>query len=127
MTCPSCNQIFTETTTREIASDDEDEFNQGNHRARKGKKYLLPAESKGRDALGFEPAVESLWLYKSDVDPEFPLAPSAKTAALKATLLKGFEEAPLDKVCLQNLSHPVEHSPAMSLSPIQPDLPPILN
>jgi len=41
---------------------------------------------------------ESTWLTQSDNDPEFALAPSAKTAALKATLLKGFEEAPLDKV-----------------------------
>jgi hypothetical protein len=120
MTCPSCNQIFTETTAREIASDDDNEFDQGNPRARKGKKYILPAESKGRDALGFEPAVESLWLYKSDVDPDFPLAPSAKTAALKATLLKGFEEAPLDKVRVQNLSHAVELSPSTSPSASMP-------
>ncbi|TVY33570.1 putative ATP-dependent helicase, partial [Lachnellula subtilissima] len=99
-TCPSCNQIFTEAKPREIASEDDDDDGQGNYGGRKGKKRVLPPNSKGRDALNFEPAVESIWLYKSDVDPEFPLTPSAKTTALKATLLKGFEEAPLDKVVI---------------------------
>ena len=53
---------------------------------------------KGADALGFEPkVVGSTWVDKSD-DDSFPLIPSAKTAALKAILLKGFREAPTDKV-----------------------------
>jgi SNF2 family DNA or RNA helicase len=95
MTCPSCNQIFTETHPREIAENDDEA---PNHRARKTKKQVLPANSKGRDALGFEPMAESTWLTQSDNDEAFPLTPSAKTAALKATLLKGFDEAPLDKV-----------------------------
>jgi len=59
--------------------------------------------SKGRDALGFEPSTlgdKSNWVSKSDTDPNFPLIPSAKTTALKATLLKSFDEAPLDKVSL---------------------------
>ncbi|TVY39756.1 putative ATP-dependent helicase, partial [Lachnellula occidentalis] len=100
-TCPSCNQLFTEAKPREIASDDDDDdANPGGSGGRKGKKNLLPRDSKGRDAMGFEPVVESLWLYKSDVEPDFSLAPSAKTTALKATLLKGFEEAPLDKVVI---------------------------
>ncbi|TVY51440.1 Helicase-like transcription factor CHR28 [Lachnellula cervina] len=95
------DDLFTEAKPREIASDDDDDgFGQGNSRGRKGKKNVLPPDSKGRDALSFEPAVESLWLYKSDVEPDFPLTPSAKTAALKATLLKGFEEAPMDKVVI---------------------------
>lgn len=57
-------------------------------------------ESKGLDALGFEPFTkDSTWVTRSDHDPNFPLIPSAKTTALKALLLKGFEEAPDDKVC----------------------------
>jgi hypothetical protein len=95
MTCPSCDQIFTETRPREIAEANDEGTN---HRARKTKKQVLPANSKGRDVLGFEPMAESTWLTQSDTDESFPLTPSAKTAALKATLLKGFEEAPLDKV-----------------------------
>jgi hypothetical protein len=56
--------------------------------------------SKGVDELGFEPSTkDSTWVTRSDHDPDFPLVPSAKTTALKALLLKGFEEAPLDKVC----------------------------
>ena len=55
--------------------------------------------SKGRDALGFEPHTkDSTWITRSDYDDEFPLVPSAKTAALKALLLQGFSEAPTDKV-----------------------------
>lgn len=49
--------------------------------------------------MGFEPyTAHSTWLTHSDRDPNFPLVPSAKTAALKSVLLKGFTEAPLDKV-----------------------------
>ncbi|KAH8594411.1 SNF2 family N-terminal domain-containing protein [Bisporella sp. PMI_857] len=57
--------------------------------------------SKGRDALGFEPlTLSSAWLTRSDRDDKFPLTPSAKTTALKAILLKGFKEAPADKVVI---------------------------
>jgi hypothetical protein len=51
--------------------------------------------------MGFEPFTKETWITKSD-NPSgvFPLAPSAKTAALKSILLKGFVEAPLDKVSL---------------------------
>lgn len=57
-------------------------------------------KSKGLDALDFEPfAKDDTWVTRSDYDPKFPLIPSAKTTALKALLLKGFEEAPDDKVC----------------------------
>jgi hypothetical protein len=56
--------------------------------------------SKGRDALGFEPGLNTgeAWVSRSDWDADFPLTPSGKTTALKAVLLKGFVEAPLDKV-----------------------------
>lgn len=61
--------------------------------------------SKGIDALGFEPFTkDSTWVTKSDYDPDFPLIPSAKTTALKALLLKGFQEAPDDKVRSSHLS-----------------------
>lgn len=56
--------------------------------------------SKGRDLLGFEPGIgDSTWVTKSDSDEGFPLTPSTKTTALKALLLKGFDDAPTDKVC----------------------------
>jgi hypothetical protein len=64
--------------------------------------------SKGVDALGFEPLTkDSTWVTRSDSDPDFPLVPSAKTTALKALLLKGFEEAPLDKVCFNPIHDPL--------------------
>jgi hypothetical protein len=57
--------------------------------------------SKGKDMMGFEPATkDTTWITKSDHDPSFPLTPSTKTAALKAILLKGFADAPMDKVYL---------------------------
>jgi len=57
------------------------------------------SHSKGRDAMGFEPSTkDSTWVNRSDIDPGFPLVPSAKTTALKSVLLKGFAEAPADKV-----------------------------
>lgn len=115
MTCPSCSSIFTKTTPREMASDlDEEEDGVRSGR----KKNALPANSPGRDALGFEPFVESRWLHQSDNDPEFSLAPSSKTSALKATLLRGFDKAPMDKVFSLSLTH-FPPSP----SPIHPHLP----
>ena len=51
--------------------------------------------------MGFEPFTKETWITKSDNrSGDFPLAPSAKTTALKSILLKGFVEAPLDKVSL---------------------------
>ena len=51
--------------------------------------------------MGFEPFTKETWITKSDnPSGDFPLAPSAKTTALKSILLKGFVEAPLDKVSL---------------------------
>ena len=51
--------------------------------------------------MDFEPSTgDSTWVARSDWDREFPLAPSAKTTALKSILLKGFVDAPLDKVCI---------------------------
>jgi hypothetical protein len=54
---------------------------------------------KGKDVLEFDPTTKYITcIAKSDSDETFDLVPSAKTAALKAILLKGFEDAPLDKV-----------------------------
>ncbi|TVY73260.1 putative ATP-dependent helicase [Lachnellula suecica] len=106
MTCPVCNQIFTRTTARELADDEEDPLAPASGSKRKSKNPAIAGDSKGRDALGFEPGAESLWLYRSDNDPEFPLTPSAKTATLKAELLNGFEEAPLDKSTFNSASSP---------------------
>lgn len=64
------------------------------------KKNKLGPKLKGRDVLGFEPGSDCSWLVKSDYDPEFPLTPSSKTLVLKTLLLRGFAEAPLDKVCI---------------------------
>ena len=66
----------------------------------KAKKYKeTHSGTKGKDAMGFEPHTNhSEWLEMSDIKPEFPLTASAKTTALKALLLRGFTEAPYDKV-----------------------------
>ncbi len=114
MTCPECDRVFhkTEKVKRPgdgVSEDNDNDFNPSrssstnpNSRERgKGKEKRRDYGSKGKDSLGFEPfADDGTWISKSDVDPGFPLSPSSKTTALKALLLKGFEDAPLDKVCL---------------------------
>lgn len=113
-TCPTCNIIISGTnllsrTELGLGQDDDDDASssQGGRRrggsaksakAKSGKEKRVPKESKGRDALGFEPyTADSTWIMHSD-DPRFGFTPSAKTTALKAILVKGFMEAPLDKV-----------------------------
>lgn len=113
LTCPACEKIFTSFKPyKGPEADDEDSMDgspsskgrdgeAGNGRRKKyGKdKHGSGQFSKGCDALGFEPKVtDSTWVKRSD-SADFPLTPSAKTAALKAILLKGFEAAPLDKAC----------------------------
>jgi hypothetical protein len=79
------------------------------------KKTKLAQNSRGRDAMGFEPFTKETWITESDnPSGDFPLAPSAKTTALKSILLKGFVEAPLDKVSLL-LVGPVLLSRTLSL------------
>lgn len=109
MTCPSCALIFQNIEAREGYEDFGDESSdkefetparsiQGSQKRRQ--KNRVPENSKGRDALGFEMYTPfSTWLTQSDTDPTFPLTSSAKITALKALLLKGFREAPMDKVC----------------------------
>jgi len=102
--CPSCDRMFQTASPFKGAHGDEDAGSQsdedrpsppGRHSSSKKKNN----GSKGKDAMGFEPTTRfSTWVKKSDHDHTFPLTPSTKTAALKAILLKGFEEAPLDKV-----------------------------
>jgi hypothetical protein len=109
MTCPTCDKIFSSFKPyKGLADNDEDGMEsdsardgtpsstQGSKSRKRKDRHASPG--KGADALGFEPKVAgSTWVDKSD-DDIFPLVPSAKTAALKAILLKGFHEAPTDKV-----------------------------
>ncbi len=104
MTCPACDRVFTNTErvqrTQPIA--EEDDYAENPKSSSRKKQIQGPAGlSKGRDALGFEPSTsDSTWVAKSDYDPNFPLTPSSKTTALKSILLKGFADAPMDKVCI---------------------------
>lgn len=108
--CPTCERMFTKLTPvtarpghrDEYIDEDIDGFDDGKRR-----KNRIPPNSKGIDMMGFEPPSESTWIPKSDSDPEFEFTPSVKTGMLKALLLKGFHEAPLDKVSSShfNLSH----------------------
>jgi hypothetical protein len=109
ITCPSCNRIIngTERVKRSASShapfeleDDDDDADSAGRRDRNGKYGRLPDGSQGRDALGFEPFTSETWVSRSDMDADFPLTPSTKTTALKSVLLKGFADAPVDKVCL---------------------------
>lgn len=110
MTCPACDKIFAsfkpyrgpqandEDTMEGESVDNEPGTGSGSGKGKKRRDKFGGSGSRGLDALGFEPkTTDSTWVAKSDRD-EFPLAPSAKTAALKAILLKGFADAPLDKV-----------------------------
>ena len=107
MDCPTCDKIFSSFKPfRGLTDGDEEDVetesqnhthcnSQGHGKKRKGRHE---AADKGADALGFEPKVkDSTWVDKTDGD-SFPLVPSAKMAALKAVLLRGFQEAPTDKV-----------------------------
>lgn len=107
--CPSCDRLFEHVTPYRGAhvSDDDgspqpsspsNAASSSSNRG-KGKNSTSTSTSKGRDAMGFEPMSEdSTWVQRSDTDADFPLLPSTKTAALKAILLKGFRDAPRDKV-----------------------------
>jgi SNF2 family DNA or RNA helicase len=112
--CPSCDRFFTDYTAYagprlDIEDDDmdspSDSFSQSSRgrKSKKGKgkdKDMDGGSRPGMDQLGFEPKTEgSSWVTMSD-NGAFPLAPSAKTATLKAILLQGFEEAPFDKVVI---------------------------
>lgn len=116
--CPKCDSIFTSVepyTDLEIPDDENMDSSpsqtaesEGSFRSNKRQKSSddfsrrsRRSVSKGVDALGFEPSTkDNTWVTRSDHDPAFPLLPSAKTTALKALLLKGFEEAPDDKVVI---------------------------
>ena len=111
---PSDGGTTTPSNKRQKGRNSRDNSCQGSTRRHGG--------SKGRDAMDFEPASkDSTWIARSDYDPSFPLAPSAKTTALKAILLKGFIDAPLDKVNflqtpIPNISQMLTHLTLRSLS-----------
>ncbi|KAI6708159.1 hypothetical protein JHW43_009312 [Diplocarpon mali] len=107
MTCPECNRIFQKMEKIKLAAvedeigDEDSESVSGDGSRREKSKKKFKSSSKGVDMIGFEPSSkDSSWVAKSDFDPYFPFTPSSKTTALKALLLKGFEEAPLDKVVI---------------------------
>jgi len=90
--------------------DDSEDTDRDEHAPTPGKRRAYREthkNTKGKDAMGFEPYTKySSWLELSDNKPDsFPLTASAKTTALKALLLKGFTEAPFDKVYLISQSH----------------------
>lgn len=94
--CPTCDRVFSGFEPYQLPGgltiDDEEDAD--------GEVPDIPNGyvSKGLDARGFEPKTkDSTWVTRSDYEEGFLLAPSAKTAALKAALIKGFNEAPVDK------------------------------
>lgn len=103
-TCPTCHRMFTQITAINPTGLLEDDMtvspggnsSQGSLTDRNGGQR---GNGKCRDAMGFEPKFKhSTWVSRSDYDEKLPLVPSAKTAVLKGILLKGFQEAPMDKV-----------------------------
>lgn len=72
------------------------------HKDRSKPQKEIDPNSLGLDMLGFESkSKDSTWISKSDTDRKLPLTPSAKLTVLKRTLLKGFQDGPLDKVRFQ--------------------------
>ncbi|KAF7872861.1 uncharacterized protein EAF02_008932 [Botrytis sinoallii] len=116
--CPKCDIIFTNALPyKDLEIPDDDGMDSGHNQAQESEsssrankrrktnndnsRRTHGIKSKGLDALDFEPFTkDNTWVTRSDYDPKFPLIPSAKTTALKALLLKGFEEAPDDKVVI---------------------------
>ncbi|TGO53614.1 hypothetical protein BCON_0120g00110 [Botryotinia convoluta] len=116
--CPKCDIIFTNALPyKDLEIPDDDGMDSGHNQAQESESSSRATKrrktnnenfrrthgikSKGLDALDFEPFTkDNTWVTRSDYDPKFPLIPSAKTTALKALLLKGFEEAPDDKVVI---------------------------
>lgn len=97
--CPTCEKMFQNYTPLHAKSrgTDYDDM-EGDSGAGSPIYSEMKIYSKGLDMRGFEPQSDTTWVPKSDSTPGFKLAPSVKTATLKAILLKGFHEAPLDKV-----------------------------
>lgn len=106
LTCPTCGCMVSSIKPVKPANlpindpfnDDDASSGGGSGNARGSQERRIHDSTLGRDALGTEPYTAETWLTRSDIDEDFPLTPSAKTAALKAVLLKGFKDAPLDKV-----------------------------
>ena len=100
-TCPTCDKVFENVTP--VQSKDGVEDNNpptaGSQSKSSNSKRAKTRHSKGEDMMGFEPKTkDSSWVSQSDYDDDFPLAPSAKTTALKGMLIEGFTAAPWEKV-----------------------------
>jgi hypothetical protein len=110
--CPKCDGVFSEIAPHTGAKFDEDDADDDSLESNGSDdtfSELQPSvRSKGKrkgkngpgtDEMGFEPkSASSTWLNMSDRDPNAKLVPSTKVTVLKSLLLKGFEEAPMDKV-----------------------------
>jgi SNF2 family DNA or RNA helicase len=129
MTCPACDKIFAsfkpykgpqanDEDGMEGETVDGDSVSGSSNKGKKRKdRYSGGSGSKGVDALGYEPKVDhSTWVDKSDGN-DLPLVPSAKTVALKAILLKGFTDAPTDKVSPLSIGHSFQRSKIRQLRP----------
>jgi hypothetical protein len=107
--CPSCDLMFSEIKPYDgvhfddemdspLLGEDEASHSQSSRRS-KSNRGNKDKSGPGTDEMGFEPkSKSSTWLSMSDRDPNFKLVPSSKTTFLKSILLKGFSEAPNDKV-----------------------------
>jgi hypothetical protein len=114
--CPHCDKVFTEATPYEGMQFDDDEDDadsvneedafaqsQGPGRSRIKRKSK---NGPGTDEMGFEPtSASSTWLKMSDHHPDAKLVPSTKVTFVKSILVKGFQEAPMDKVSSPISSH----------------------
>ncbi|EPE28424.1 P-loop containing nucleoside triphosphate hydrolase [Glarea lozoyensis ATCC 20868] len=107
--CPKCGSAIYDVHNEGNSEDDmEDAFDEDDDNeitdgpVSTKQKGRVPEWSLGRDAFGFEPHTNhSTWLQQSDrKDSKIPLTSSAKITALKALLLKAFEEQPLEKIVI---------------------------
>lgn len=116
LVCPHCDRVFTEITSHTAVQFDEDDaddgsvesndsddtFSRSQPSARSRAKRKIK-NGPGTDEMGFEPkSARSTWLNMTDRDPDVVPVPSTKVTILKSLLLKGFDEAPMDKVLPAN-------------------------
>ncbi|KAF6822526.1 SNF2 family domain-containing protein [Colletotrichum plurivorum] len=109
--CPDCRKIVGEPKRLQPFADDDDETDEGSgsdsqsrrlRKKRKDKEYKM-----GFDFGGFQPEEDDKkdkkpirFLQVGDRRPDVPVPPSAKTAALKKTILRWQAESPDDKIII---------------------------